>query len=186
MPDLKTDPAVAVIREGGVIAYPTEAVWGLGCDPWNREAVHQVLEIKQRPVEKGLILVGATEEQFSPLLEPLSLACRKTLSDTWPGPVTWLVPDPDGWVPGWVRGQFDTVAVRVSNHPLVRALCLAAGHPLVSTSANKAGDAPLLTMAGVEEQFDQQVNFIVPGETGSQGMPSEIRDLQTGKTIRSG
>lgn len=181
-----TAQAAATVHQGGVIAYPTEAVWGLGCDPWNRDAVYRILDIKARPVEKGMILVAASETQIAPLLEPLTEAQRQTLSNSWPGPFTWLIPDLNNWIPDWVKGQFTTVAVRISDHPVVRALCESAGHPLISTSANRAGEPPLLTGQALHQQFGSQVDLIVPGATGSQDTPSEIRDLQTGQVIRSG
>ena len=180
------EQAAATVQQGGVLAYPTEAVWGLGCDPWNREAVYRILEIKARPVEKGMILVAASEAQIAPLLEPLSLEQRETLFNTWPGPYTWLIPDTTGWVPEWVKGQFDSVAVRISDHPLVRSLCEACGQPLVSTSANRAGEPPLLTEQTLHQQFGSLVDQIVSGSTGANKTPSEIRDLQTGQLIRSG
>ncbi len=178
--------AAKAIRNGGVIAYPTEAVWGLGCDPWNRQAVYRILEIKQRPVEKGVILIGSSEDQFTPLLDPLSPEERARLKSTWPGPYTWLIPDPDGWAPEWVRGQFDTVAVRISAHPRVKALCEATGHPIVSTSANLAGKEPLLTFSGVEEEFGVLLDGIVLGDTGEQKTPSKIQDLRSGELVRAG
>ena len=178
--------AAATVHQGGVIAYPTEAVWGLGCDPWNRDAVYRILDIKARPVEKGMILVAASEAQIAPLLEPLMQEQRQILSNSWPGPFTWLIPDLNNWVPDWVKGQFATVAVRVSDHPVVCALCESAGHPLISTSANRAGEPPLLTEQALHQHFGSQVDLIVPGATGSQDTPSEIRDLQTGRIIRSG
>ncbi len=178
--------AATIIRNGGVIAYPTEAVWGVGCDPWNRQAVYRVLEIKQRPVEKGVILIGSSENQFAPLLDPLSSEERERLKSTWPGSYTWLIPDPAGWAPDWVRGQFDTVAVRISDHPLVRKLCEATGHPIVSTSANLAGKDPLLTFSSVEEEFGALLDAIVPGETGGQKTPSKIQDLRSGELVRAG
>ena len=182
--------AIETVRQGGVIAYPTEAVWGLGCDPWNREAVYRLLDIKSRPVEKGMILVASSESQVVPLLEPLTVEQRQTLAQTWPGPYTWLIPDVTNWVPDWVKGQFTTVAVRISDHPVVRALCDAVGHPLVSTSANKAGEPPLMMEDQIISHFGihsgAMIDTIVPGDTGSQTTPSEIRDLQTGQVIRSG
>lgn len=184
--DLSIIEAANAIEQGGVIAYPTEAVWGLGCNPWNRSAVYRILEIKSRPVEKGVILIGFSEEQFAPLLDPLSREDRAKLSACWPGPYTWLIPDPDNWVPEWVKGQFDTVAVRVSNHPKVQELCRTTGHPIVSTSANRAGEEPLFTYADTEQEFAGELDAIVDGETGSQRIPSEIRDLRTGQLIRAG
>ena len=133
-----------------------------------------------------MILVGVSEEQFEPLLAPLNEAHRKKITACWPGPYTWIVPDPEGWAPAWVRGQFNSVAIRVSDHPVVRYLCASLGTPLVSTSANKAGEQPLLKQEQVEKQFADLVDFIAPGETGTQIAPSEIRDLISGQVIRAG
>ena len=112
-----------VVRQGGVIAYPTEAVWGLGCDPWNEEAVYRLLALKERPMHKGLIVVADDIEQFDFLLDDLPEVWQERLAGTWPGPNTWLVPHQNR-LPEWVTGQHDTVALRVSDHPLVRALCM--------------------------------------------------------------
>ncbi|WP_067515854.1 L-threonylcarbamoyladenylate synthase [Endozoicomonas ascidiicola] len=183
---MDVNQAAEVVKSGGVIAYPTEAVWGLGCNPWNREAVYRILELKQRPVEKGVILIGSSLEQFTPLLNPLSPEEKSRLNETWPGPYTWLIPDPDGWTPEWIRGQFDTVAVRVSAHPVVKSLCDATGMPIVSTSANLAGNDPLLIQAEVEAEFGHLLQGIVTGETGDQKTPSTIQDLRTGKLVRAG
>ena len=183
---IEVSEAAAVVINGGVIAYPTEAVWGLGCDPWNPEAVYRVLALKQRPVDKGVILIGTAQAQFAPLLDPLSPEQMAVLDASWPGPNTWLIPDPKGWAPDWIRGQFDTVAVRVSAHPVVAALCQAVGYPIVSTSANLAGQAPLLTAEAVREQFGTMLDAIVPGTTGGQKTPSKIQDLRSGKLVRAG
>ena len=182
----KLNLAVNAISMGGVIAYPTEAVWGLGCIPWNKEAVYRLLEVKSRPVDKGLILVGASEEQFESILGQLNTGCRKKLTLSWPGPYTWVIPDLCGWAPPWIRGEFDSVAIRVSNHPLVRYLCFSLGGPLVSTSANKVGEQPLLKQYEVENKFAGCVDFIAPGETGGDEKPSEIRNIINNEVIRSG
>ncbi len=181
---LRTVPEV--LLSDGVIAYPTEAVWGLGCDPWSRDAVLKLLGIKKRPVEKGVILIAASEDQIAPLLANLTEEQRTMLSGSWPGPYTWLLPDPNKWTPDWIRGQFSTVAVRVSDHPVVKALCEKAGKPLVSTSANLAGEPPLMTQKAVLEQLGDQLDLIIAGATGASIEPSEIRDLQSGQLIRAG
>ena len=177
--------AVTTINNGGVIAYPTEGVWGLGCDPWNRKAVEKILAIKNRPVEKGLILIAGDSYQVEPLLAPLPRAQRKRLNISWPGPFTWLIPDIDSWAPSWVRGQHDTVAVRVTAHPLVRELCMQWGKPLVSTSANRAGGAALRTEQEVVSLLGDEVDMVLPGETSGLTSPSRICDLRTGKVLRS-
>ncbi|WP_281647341.1 L-threonylcarbamoyladenylate synthase [Parendozoicomonas sp. Alg238-R29] len=180
-----TKTAAAVINNGGVVAYPTEAVWGLGCDPWNQKAVEKILTIKRRPVEKGLILVAANQEQIAPLLEGLSDEKKKLLGESWPGPVTWLIPDVNQWVPEWVRGQHRSVAVRVSAHPLVQQLCIDWSKPLVSTSANRAGEDALKEQADVVALFESEVDMVVEGVVGNSTSPSRICDLETGQILRS-
>lgn len=171
-----------VVHEGGVIAYPTEAVWGLGCDPWNMEAVFRLLALKERPLEKGLILVAADMAQFDFLLDDLPQAWRAQLRLSWPGPNTWLVPHRDR-LPGWITGVHDSVALRVSDHPLVRELCAHTG-PLVSTSANPAGRPAARSRLRVEQYFGGRLDAVLGGELGGRRNPSLIRDLRTGEVIR--
>lgn len=176
--------AVRAIQAGGVIAYPTEAVWGVGCDPWQRAAVERLLALKQRPMHKGLIVIAADMAQIQPLLRALSDAERQQLDVSWPGPHTWLLPDPDDWVPHWVKGQHASVAVRVTDHPLVQGLCRAAGRPLVSTSANPAGADPARSAREVREAFGRQLDYLLPGALGGLAKPTQIRDLRSGAVMR--
>lgn len=190
MRELAIKRAAAVIWSGGVIAYPTEAVWGLGCDPENERACLNLLQIKQRQVEKGMILIAGSLNQFSGLLAALSSEQRATLARTWQqqektGAVTILVPDPLNQVPWWVKGRHPAVALRVSRHPLVQALCEAFGGALVSTSANISGNPPARSRLMLEKQFGSQLDFILPGELGGENKPSRIIDLETGKTLRA-
>ena len=171
-----------IVREGGVIAYPTEAVWGLGCDPWNEDAVYRLLAIKARPVEKGLILVADNNRQFDFLLADLPQEWQDRLGATWPGPNTWLVPH-QGRLPEWITGQHDSVALRVSEHPLVRELCALTG-PLVSTSANPAGRPAARSRLRVEQYFRGELDGVLDGKLGGRRNPSVIRDLVTGRTVR--
>ncbi len=170
------------IRQGAVIAYPTEAVWGLGCDPFNATAVARLLALKERPMHKGLILVAADISQFDGLLEGLPPAQLAQLEESWPGPNTWLVPHHNR-VPEWVTGEHDTVAIRVSAHPLVAKLCLLTG-PLVSTSANPSGVSPAKSRLRIEQYCHGQLDAILSGELGQNSHPSTIRDLQTGQVLR--
>lgn len=172
------------MAKGGVIAYPTEGVWGLGCDPFNKTAVLRVLELKQRPVAKGLILIAASIDQVGTLASSLPAGYREILAESWPGPHTWLLPDPDQNIPAWIKGEFSTVAVRVSAHPLVVSLCESAGGMIVSTSANPADKPPALTQAEVETYFSAGLDFILPGELGGQSGPSTIRDLMSQQLVR--
>jgi L-threonylcarbamoyladenylate synthase len=177
--------AAQAIEAGGVIAYPTEAVWGLGCDPFNPIAVERLLRLKARPLAKGLILVAAHWQQLDWLLHDLTPAQQSTMKETWPGPNTWLVPH-RGRVPQWLSGNFDTIAVRVSAHPTVIQLCLEAGGPLVSTSANLATTQAATQIFQVRRYFGKALDYIVPGALGKSTAPSIIRDLRTGQVIRAG
>ena len=174
--------ARAALDNGGVIAYPTEAVMGLGCDPWNEAAVAKVLRLKRRPASKGLIVVASSTRQLSAVVDFSRVARIDELAGSWPGPVTWLIPVRSG-TPPWLTGQHGTLAVRVSAHPVVQSLCDAAGL-LVSTSANPSACRPARTQRRVRAYFGQQVDCYVPGNVGSDPRPSKIRDARTGDLVR--
>lgn len=177
--------AAVRLQHGGLVAYPTEGVWGLGCDPFDRQAVTRLLQLKDRPEEKGLILVAADMNQIAPLLAGLDHEQLTRLTATWPGPATWLLPDPEELVPRWVKGKFATVAVRVSAHPLVASLCRAFGGPLVSTSANPAQAAPAMNRLRVLCWFGDQLDYVVPGRLGGLKTPTRIRDLASTELVRT-
>ncbi len=177
--------AVRSIRNGGVIAYPTEAVWGLGCDPWDSEAVMRLLSIKQRAVEKGLILVAADLSQLGPLQQNLSDSERSLITSSGDLPTTWLIPDPEDLIPKWIKGIHKEVAVRVSTHSGVSALCKSYGGMLISTSANRSGDDAALSLWQVRCALGQDVDYILPGKLGGYTRPSEIRALRGGNVVRS-
>ena len=172
------------IHRGGVIAYPTEAVFGLGCDPLNPTAVQRLLDIKQRPMSKGLILIASRFEQLQPFIAPLDNASLTLLQESWPGPITWLVPARED-TPRWLRGEHASIAVRVTAHPLASALCEITGHALVSTSANPAGMPPARHSLRVRKYFSNQLDLILTGDVDRQSSPTPIRDLATKKFIRS-
>lgn len=176
--------AAHLLAAGGVIACPTEAVWGFSCDPFDAQAVARILSLKQRPVEKGLILVAGDEAQLDFLLAGLPAEIRRKLALSWPGANTWLVPH-CSTVPDWIHGRFDTVAVRVSGHPLMRRLCRDFGGPLVSTSANQAGRPALRNRLGVQVQFGDVLDGILAGPLGGVSQPSTIRDAFTDEVFRA-
>lgn len=173
-----------VLDGNGVIAYPTEAVWGLGCNPWSEFAVDTILALKRRPMHKGLILVAASVDQIRFLLKPLPDELRQRAENHWPGPVTCLVPDVHRQIPDWVRGDHDTIAVRVSAHPLVQELCGLAGMPLVSTSCNPAGREPARSSWQVRRYFPDGIDLMVSGRLGTSRQPSSIIDITTGQKLR--
>jgi len=172
------------IENGSVIAYPTEAVYGLGCDPWNPRAVRRILEIKRRPESKGLILVAAEASQLEPFVDPLDPQRMREILATWPGPVTWLLPARPG-TPRWLTGDHDSLAVRVTAHPLAAGLCLSAGTALVSTSANRSGLEPARTALAVRLHLGGAIDYILAGACGPRAQPSRIRDGRTGALIRA-
>lgn len=177
--------AVQALDAGGLIAYPTEAVYGLGCDPLNPAAVQQLLALKQRPMHKGLILIAAGFDQLEPWLAPLPAARRKAVLASWPGPHTWIWPVSET-VPVWLRGAHTSLAVRVTAHPLASALCEAFGGPLVSTSANPAGRRPARSPLRVRQYFPRGVDCILHGPCAGAGAPTRIRDARSGTVLRHG
>ncbi|MGJ0625854.1 L-threonylcarbamoyladenylate synthase type 1 TsaC [Xenorhabdus bovienii] len=180
------DVIITALKEEKVIAYPTEAVFGLGCDPDSEKAVNELLSLKNRPWEKGLILIADSYERLCLYIddEQLSDIQKETVFSFWPGPVTWVIPAKTT-TPKWLTGQFSTLAVRVTEHPLVKQLCSLYGKPLVSTSANLSGLEPCRSAEEVRQQFGNRV-FVLEGEVGGRKNPSEIRDALTGKLYRQG
>ena len=182
---LRLRAVARAVRSGGLIAYPTEAVYGLGCDPRNERAVWRLLALKRRSAHKGLILIAADFAQLAPFLHPLTPAELGRLHASWPGPYTWLVPARSG-TSHWLRGRHDTLAVRVTAHPLAAALCRACGHPLVSTSANLSGRPPARSALAARRQLGRHLDALLPGPTGGAARPTAIRNLRTGRTVRGG
>jgi len=179
-----TDAATALLR-GGVVACPTEGVWGLGCDPFDEAAVLRLLALKQRPVDKGLILVAASIAQLDGLVDwdALPPERREAVRASWPGPHTWIVPATPR-VPRWITGEHAGVAVRVSAHPVVVALCEAFGGALVSTSANRTTEPAPRTRADLDAAIIAGADAIVAGETTGLDRPTAIRDARDGRELR--
>ncbi|CAM4380374.1 L-threonylcarbamoyladenylate synthase [Pseudoalteromonas ostreae] len=177
--------ALAAVSQGGVIVYPTEAVYGLGCDPDNQQAVERLLAIKQRPVEKGLILIADNYGQLLKYVDDAKIPMdkRADIFSSWPGAITWVMPAAKG-TPKWLTGQFDSIAVRVTNHPTVKRLCQELGKPLVSTSANLSGHDTLTSIAMAKCEFGELVTFYVDEPLGGNTQPSTIKDVMTGKVFR--
>lgn len=173
--------AATILHAGGIIAYATEYCFGLGCDPRNRAAVIKLLRLKSRPLAKGLIVLAASEAQLAPYVADIPA----NVCATWPGPHTWLLPVKPG-VPGWITGGHDKIAVRVTAHPQAAALCRAAGMAIVSTSANRAGEAPARTDREVWRRLGRRVDYVLPGQVGTSPAPTPIRDAITGKLVRPG
>ena len=171
------------LSAGAVIAYPTDTIWGFGCDPFNADSVARILHIKQRPVDKGLILLASRIEQLDPFIE-LEPGQRERLLLPHSVPTTWLVNASD-LCPWWIRGNHATVAIRLTDHPLLQYLCDRLHTPLVSTSANRAGRATARNALQLRRQFADELDYIVTGFATGNGRPSEIKSLASGNILRS-
>ncbi|MFC6053536.1 tRNA threonylcarbamoyladenosine biosynthesis protein RimN [Acinetobacter sp. Ac_877] len=181
--------AANCLKQGQVLAYPTEAVWGLGCDPHNEKAFQEILRLKQRPIEKGVILLAGQISQVEHLLKNLSPEIRNQIIDSWSNrssserATTWLLPATED-IPTWIKGNHPKVAVRVTTHPLCIALCNAFNGYIVSTSANTAGLEPARSLQDATHYFKNELNYL-NGDLGLSREPSKIIDAETGDIIRA-
>ncbi len=176
--------ATQILNTGGLIAYPTEAVYGLGCLAHFDNTIRRLLDIKQRPDEKGLILLISDLAQLDDYIKPLSPQIQKKIQASWPGPVSWLLPAKDT-VSRLITGQHQSIAVRLSAHPVVKALCQRCQAPLISTSANLYGKNMTYSAFQVRRQFDDQLDYILNAPLGKQGKPSTIVDALNDSIIRN-
>ena len=172
-----------VLQQQGVIAYPTEAVYGLGCDPFSELAVKKILKLKKRDINKGLILIASNWKQIENLIQPIPDENLSQVMQTWPGPVTWLFPASDK-VPRWISGTHSTIALRITAHPVAKAICEKFSGPIVSTSANEEGEIPAKTVEQVKLYFPSGIDLLIPGEVGDLSQPTPIRDVISGEFIR--
>lgn len=177
---------ILALNEGKIIAYPTEAVFGLGCNPDNGKVVRQLLLLKQRSWEKGLILIAGNYEQLIPYVDnnKLTNSQKEMMRSTGAKSITWVVPVKKD-IPKWLTGKFNSLAVRITDFELIKKLCFLYGKPLISTSANLNGLAPCRTKEEVITQFNSHV-LVLEGSVGGQKKPSEIRDIMTGHLYRKG
>jgi len=176
--------AARVIHSGGILAYPTEAVYGLGCDPLDGDAVQRLLTLKVRPASKGLILIAADFNQLRPFIGQLEAPLMQRVLNSWPGPNTWILPAAE-YLPDWLTGSHDSLAVRVTDHPVAAALCRSCDSPLVSTSANPSGYRPARTALTVRRFFPAGVDLIISGPLGAEGRPTRIRNATNGRLVRA-
>ncbi len=175
--------AVRRLEEGGIIAYPTETLYGLGCDPLNGAAVLRLINLKQRDIEQGLILVASHFEQLEPYLCAVSAATRTRVTRARKAPVTWVLPC-HGGVPVWLRGKHHSLAVRITTHPVCKALCDRWGGPLVSSSANIHNRPAALTPLAVRKAFDDRLDYILHSTQAGTNQPSQIRDALNNDILR--
>jgi L-threonylcarbamoyladenylate synthase len=173
----------AHLKRCGLVAYPTEYCYGLGCDPRNRRAVLRLLKLKRRPQSKGLILIAGRFEQIAPYLRPLAAGQQDRLRRDGAQAITYLMPARQR-CPRWLRGTHDTLAVRITAHAGAAALCNALGMALVSTSANLGGHRPARTYAQCRRLFGIRA-MVLRGRVGKRRKPSTIRAWASGNVIRA-
>ena len=174
--------AARIIQRDGVIAYPTESVYGLGCNPLSENAVLKILQLKHRPVEKGLIIIAANISQLMPFIDITKQDKEKI--HHYKSPMTWLV-NKSELTPLWISGKHNKVAIRISKHPTVIELCNKLNYPIVSTSANPARLKPANTALQARHYFSDRIDMYLNGNTGDLLTPTPITDLETGKNVRS-
>ncbi len=182
LPHFKIRIASHALCQGKLLAYPTEAVYGLGCDPLNEMAVMHLLNIKQRPMHKGLILIASDFAQLQPYIKPDPDMLQRIIP-SWPGPITWVIPA-QNWVPVYLKGSHHSLAVRVSAHPLVQQLCSYYGGAIVSTSANISNQAPARSALAVRKNFPSNDIFILQAKVGQHNQPTAIYNAQDGYCLR--
>ena len=163
------------LRRGGVVAHATEGVWGLACNPFDRSAVGRILALKGRSPRKGLIVIGASADCFAPELKSLPVADRRMVEASWPGAVSWILPNRR--FPAWIAGSGGGVAARVPGHAQARRLCAGFGGPLVSTSANPSGRPATANALRVRLWFQGRIDYLLPGRTEGRQGPSQLRTL---------
>jgi L-threonylcarbamoyladenylate synthase len=179
--NVSIEEARIVVQQGGVLAYPTEAVYGLGCDAFNPNAVQAIRALKGRDATKAFIVLIADWSQLYSLISPLTNEQLSRLHETWPGFVTWVFPM-STTCPEWLGSEQKSIAIRMSAHPVAQAL--AALTPIISTSANLSGHPPATTAEQVIQQFTTGIDAMVNGRIGEFIKPSEIFDVRTGQQLR--
>jgi len=171
------------LEAGGVIAYPTEGVFGLGCDPANEHAIEKLLLLKNRDIAKGFILIASSREQLSPFIGELSTAIENKLDKSWPGPVTWILPC-SKQAPASITGGKATIATRVTNHKIASALCNEFSSAIISTSANISGNPACTSAQEVSDIFGSKLSYILDHKVGDLQGPTPIFDGLTGDQLR--
>ena len=170
------------IAAGAVIGYPTDTIWGFGCDPLNAASVAHILQIKRRPVEMGVILLSSRLEYCEPFVR-IPAERRAEIESPAATPTTWLI-DASPACPEWIRGRHPTVAIRITDHPVLEALCAGFGRPLVSTSANRSGRPTVRNALQMRRQFGDELDAIVTGFDTGGSKASRIQSLASGQLLR--
>lgn len=175
------EDAKRLLQRGGILAYPTEAVFGLGCDPFNAVAIEKIMSLKGRGADKGFIILISNWHQLIPLINPITDEQLASVRSTWPGFTTWIFPV-SPTLPRWITGGKSTIAIRMTDHPIAKALCT--DFPIISTSANRSGEPPIRDQTTLQLEFSLEVDALMQGELGPYSTPSTIIDVLTNLRVR--
>ena len=171
------------VSKGAIFGYPTDTIWGFGCHPLLAGSVNRILQIKNRSPDKGVILLSSRVEYCAAYVD-VDAKQLQSVQFARNHPTTWLIPASE-FCPPWIRGNNSTVAIRVTEHPLLQILCNRLEAPVVSTSANRTGKATARNSVQMRKQFGDELDFIVTGFTTGANQPSEIKSLITDTSLRS-
>jgi L-threonylcarbamoyladenylate synthase len=187
MTDPRISDAVEILRKGGTVVYPTETVYGIGCDPINRSACERIQQMKKRVNYKTLLLISCDIEQVEKTLGKLNETGSRLAQVFWPGPLTMVI-RPEKEMPDYLYGISSGIAVRVTSHPIASELAREFGAPIISTSANLTGDPPIVTYEDALELFGSEADIILKNPEPLHGKPSTVVDVTTGSIalIREG
>lgn len=176
------EEAAKWIVTGGLVAIPTDTLYGLAVDPFRRDAVERLFAAKERPLDRAVPLIAADAAQVAAAIGPLPPLGTRLAERYWPGPLTLVVPAPRGMAPR-VMGDGGTVGVRVPRHDVARAIARACGRPITATSANVSGRPATADPAEVEETLGDRVDLLIDVGPTAGGAPSTIVDV-TGAEAR--
>jgi L-threonylcarbamoyladenylate synthase len=178
----KIERAVNILRRGGLVAFPTETVYGLGADATNADAVRRIFQAKGRPSTNPLICHVADANVAQRYARTWPLAASRIVDRYWPGPITIVLPKTDAIVPEATAG-LDTVGLRAPNHPLTLELLRAFDKPLAGPSANKSMHVSPTTAAHVCEELGDAIDLILDGGPCAVGIESTVLDLSSDRPM---
>jgi len=172
--------AITSLKQGHLLAYPTESMYGIGTDPYNNQAVESLKDLKERGT-KGFILIASAWVQVADWVDlPKRNLLSKALK-SWPGPVTWIMPA-SKQAPKAIIGPNNTLAIRIPDHPICQQLCQSFGGAIISTSANPKGEEPAKNHQAVANYF-KHVDILI-GDIGNRTKPSTVKNILTNEIYR--
>lgn len=179
IPHKSASQAVDVLKQGGLIIYPTEGIYGIGCDALNEKSVQNVFNVKYRNNEKSFIVLCSEVVHISKLISDDYVQDKKLSEKEF---ITWIVPISKN-CPQWLTKN-NKIAIRLTDHPVIKELCTGIDGPIISTSANISGKKYINNIDIISELFTDEVECIVEGNLGGEAKSSSIIDIATGHILR--